>query len=290
MMRARARNRHRLVGLATPLVVAVGVVACKPPEKPTCQPDSIEWNVQLAIQTTKNINPTDDGESLPTVIRVFQLRGELAIDGLDFDDLWAVEEASELGESFLQMQELTMFPDKDEVRDLPIEDEATHVVAAALVRKPAATSWFTTFEIPLQHPDVVCSKSPVKKLYPDPCFYMLLDRNVLDGGATPPAGYQVDGALQCAPLGVTPEPLETDKEKRKRERREKRQARREKWKKRFKKAEDTPDDFERQLDDSTPDVPGKDRAPKPDLPDGPRVPDPDIPDPELPDAPSLPDP
>lgn len=288
MMRSRAFHLHR--GATAAVLVAALVVACKPAKEPTCQPDSIEWAVQMAIQSSKTINPTDDGESLPTVIRVFQLRGELAIDSLDFDEVWAVEEASELGESFLRMEEITMFPDKVEVRDLPIEDEATHVVAAAFLRKPAATSWFTAYEIPLQHPDVVCAKEPEKKVYPDPCFYLLLDRNVLDGGASPPAGYQVSGELQCAPLGVTPTPNETDKEKRKRERKEKRERRRQKWRERFNRAEDTPDDFERQLDESTPEVPGKDRLPKTDLPDGPDLPDvPDVPEPELPDAPSVPE-
>ncbi|MCA9654844.1 MAG: type VI secretion system lipoprotein TssJ [Myxococcales bacterium] len=270
-------------------LLATSVVACKPKDEPTCDPGSVDWKLQLAIQSTKNINPTDDGESLPTVVRVFQLRGELAIDSLDFDKVWAAEEVDELGESFIRMEELTMFPDKNEVRAIPVEAEATHVVAAALVRKPAATSWFTSYEIPVQHPQVVCAKAPVNKVYPNPCFYMLLDRNVLDGGATPPAGYQVDGKLQCAPLGVAPVPDEDDKTKRKRERREKRKARQQKWKERFRKTEDAPDDIERQLDKSTPDVPGKDKLPKTDLPDGPKLPDPKVPDPELPDAPSAPE-
>lgn len=271
--------------LGAALLVAP-LAACKQ-EEPTCQPDSIEWRMQLAIQSSNTINQTDDGESLPTVIRVFQLRGELAIDSLEFDRVWEVEEASELGESFLRMEELTMFPDQGEVRQVPVEDEATHVVAAALVRKPAAKSWFTSYEIPVQHPEVVCAKSPVKKLYPNPCFYIRLDRNVLDGGATPPAGFASDGSLQCAPLGVAPVPEEDDKAKRKRERKERRDRRKQRRDK-LKKVEDTPDDLEKQLDRG-PEIPGGDKVPRPELPDGPRLPDSPVPDPELPDAPVVPD-
>jgi type VI secretion system VasD/TssJ family lipoprotein len=262
------------------LAVAVALVAlvsaCKP-QPPSCQPDSVKWGLQLALQASETINPTDAGQSLPTVVRVFQTRGELAFDDLDFEALWKVTKASELGESFLGMEELTLFPEQSELRKVPVESDATHVLAAALFREPAADTWFTSYELPQNHGEVVCAKEPKTKQYPEPCFYVRLDRNSLEGGATPPAGYQVDGQLRCAPLDVVlaPEEAKTEREKRK----ERRQARRQKRK----GIGEEPDALQKQLDGASgPEVP--------ETPTTPEVPDPKLPKtPELPKTPKAPE-
>lgn len=270
-------------------VAVVGLLAallggCKP-EEPTCKPDQIKWGLQLALQSGDVINPTDDGQSLPTVVRVFQMRGDIAIEDLDFEALWKVEKADELGESFLSMEELTMFPAKGELRNLPVEPEATHVLAAALFRKPASDTWYTSYELPNNHGDVVCAKAPDSKQYPEPCFYVRLDRNALEGGATPPAGFEVDGSLQCAPLGVVLAPPEEDDEKKKRKERRK--------KRRNPEALET-DDLQKRLDGAADDVPEVPKTPKtpevpnPELPKAPKVPD--VPKPEVPKAPEVPKP
>lgn len=281
----RPPSPQNLLTVALVAVLALLTGACKKPEK-TCEPSSVEWRLQLAMQAAKIINPNDEGKPLPTVVRVFQLRGELAIDGLEFESLWEAQDAGELGESFISMEEITMYAEQNEVREIPVEEEATHVVAAGLFRKPASTSWYTSYEIPVQHPEVVCAKAPTDKVYPNPCFYMLLDRNVLDGGPTPPAGYEIGKDLKCAPLGVTPAPELDDREKRKKERQERRKRRRQ----RRKQIEDKPDELERQLDGQTPDdevkeLPGMERQELPDV----NVPDADVPDTEIPkiDAPDV---
>jgi len=279
---------------AIAVVVSTLVVgACKKKEGPTCSPESVDWRMQLALQSSKTINTTDEGKSLPTVIRVFQLRGELAMDDLDFEKLWEAEEADALGESFLSMEEITMYPDKSEVKQIPVEKEATHVLAAGLFRRPASTSWYTSYEIPVKHPEVVCAKAPVDKVYPNPCFYLMLDRSVLEGGATPPSGYELQllPNLSCAPLGVSIAPEEDDKAKRKR----KRQERRKRIRDRRRQVEEKPDELQRQLDGQKPEgadqLPGGDKLPDTQLPDTSlpdSVPNPDVPDVSLPDAPSLP--
>ncbi|MEM9461968.1 MAG: type VI secretion system lipoprotein TssJ [Myxococcota bacterium] len=271
------RHLHPRHPLTVVLVALVAMLtgACGKKTGPTCKPESVDWRLQLAMQSAKVINPTDEGKSLPTVVRVFQLRGDLAIDGLEFESLWEAEEVEALGESFLSMEEITMFAEQNEVREIPVEDEATHVVAAGLFRKPASTSWFTSYEIPKQHPEVVCAKAPTDKIYPNPCFYMLLDRNVLDGGATPPAGYQTGKDLQCAPLGVTIAPELSERDKRKK----KRQDRWKRFRERRKEAEEKPDELEKSLDEQTPtddinEIPGVDV-------DRPELPETELPTPEV---------
>jgi type VI secretion system protein VasD len=277
-----ALRARRPVVRPRPLIAAVGLIAaiglaggCKQ-EQPTCQPDSVKWGLQLVLQASDTINPTDEGDSLPTTVRVFQLRGDLVLDDLDFEALWKAEKAADLGESFLAMEELTMFPAKGELRKLPVESEATHVLAAALFRKPASDTWYTAYELPTNHAEVVCAKAPTSKQYPEPCFYVRLDRNGLEGGPTPPAGFDDDGTLQCAPLGVVIAPSEQDEKSSKKERRKKRRKGRE--------APET-DDLQKQLDgagDQVPDVPETPKTPEvPDMPKTPKAP-------ELPDAPTRP--
>lgn len=275
---------------AVTAVVLTGLVGCKVEPQKSCDPGSVKWGVQLALQTSDRINLTDEGESLPTVVRVFQLKGDLAIEDLEFEALWKAEKAEELGESFLSMEELTVFPAQVELREMPIEPEATHVLAAALFRKPASDTWFTEYELPKNHPDVVCAKAPESKEYPDPCFFVRLDRNGLEGGATPPAGYEVADDLQCAPLGVVLAPPEEDSKKKKRKERRKRR-----------KGPDVPetDDLQKQLDgaaDKVPEAPKTPEVPKvPKTPELPKAPDmpkaPDLPSaPKAPKGPTLPKP
>lgn len=186
--------------------------ACKP--KTSCKPGDIEWGVQLSIEASPSINPGADGQPLPTLLRIYQLRGELAVEGLDFDALWKSENPSDLGDAFLSAEEITVFPGRRDTRTLPVEAEATHVLVAALFREPVGTTWFTTYEIPRRHPEVVCSKAPETREYPNPCFFVLVDRNHVAGGPTPPPGATPDPSMTCAPLGVVPGPEPKKKKKR----------------------------------------------------------------------------
>ncbi len=255
--------RALLLAIATTL----GATACR--EEPTCKPDSVEWSVRLAFGASPEINLAPDGSPLPTSVRVYQVRGETAVDDLDFDTLWGTDKASDVGEAFLAVEELTVYPSTPGFRSLPIETDATHILAAGLFREPVGNTWYTLYEIPRRHPDVVCSKAPQTKVYPDPCFFVYLDRANLSGGPTTPAGFVPDASVECAPLGVVPD--DPNEKKRRRRRRDK------------------PD-----LDDPLKTKEVEKKVPKaPDVPKTPKTPKaPDVPDapsrPTLPDAPRVP--
>lgn len=198
----------------------LALVACRPKE-PTCEPGQVEWGVQLLVEATGSINPDRNGNPLPTVVRVFQVRGELVIDDLDFERLWAAPDAKALGEGFASVQELTIYPGQRDRRLLPVEPDATHVVAAAWFREPVGNTWFATYEIPRRHPEVVCDRAPESHLYPNPCLYVLLDRSATSGGATAPPGFQIVPGVQCAPLGVLPGTAKADGKKKKKKKKKK---------------------------------------------------------------------
>jgi type VI secretion system VasD/TssJ family lipoprotein len=198
------------------LAFCPAIAGCK--KEPTCKPESVQWEVRLALGASPLINLNDEGMALPTAVRIYQLRGDMAVEDLDFDTVWTSEKAEDLGEAFLGVEELTVYPDRPEQRSLPLEDGVTHMVATGLFRQPAGNTWYTVYELPRLHPEVVCSKAPDTKVYPDPCFFLYVDRNALAGGPIPPPGFVPDESVKCAPLGVVPEPKGKKKRRRWRDR------------------------------------------------------------------------
>jgi len=204
----------------TPLQCLLGLplllVGCKE-ERPPCEPDTVKWGVSLVIGAGTRVNPNDEGEALPTVVRVFQMRGELAAEDIDPEQVFEVEKAEELGEDFLAFDELLMAPSSSDLRTIPLKEEATHLMAAGLFRQTLGRTWYTLYEIPRQHADSVCARDPVGKDIPDPCFFVFADRSEVSGGEVPPPNFGAEG-VQCAPLGPPPK---VDKKKGRRLRRRK---------------------------------------------------------------------
>jgi len=253
------------------LALLAALAGCK--EEESCNPGQVQWGVQLLVEGSSMLNLDANGDSLPTVVRLYQVRGELVLDGLDFQTIWEAEDPEKLGDGFLGVEEMTIYPGQRDERLLPIESSATHIVAAAWFREPLGNTWFSAYEIPLRHPEVVCDKAPEDRVYPNPCYYVLLDRSLVSGGATPPAGFQIDERVKCAPLGVVPGPKKDKKKKKKKRKRD-------------------PSDLEDPLKTTSPndakvptDAP-KPEAPRTDLPGRPRAPDVDVP--SKPSAPSVP--
>lgn len=249
------------------LLVLPLCAACKKEE--SCNPGQVQWGVQLLIDATNMINPDTNGEALPTVVRLYQVRGEIVLDNLDFSTVWESEDVKALGEGFLAVEELTIYPGQNDQRLLPIESDATHIVATGWFREPLGTTWFGSYEIPLRHPDVVCKKAPESRIYPNPCFYVLLDRSAIAGGATPPSGFETSAPTQCAPLGVVVEEGDGKKKKKKK----KKKGRPELEDPLRSGAEDRAEDARPQLPDSPPrDVPSRPTIDTPQLPDTPSAP------------------
>lgn len=253
-------------------LAVVAVIGCKKEE--TCNPGEVEWGVQLLIEASSMINPDANGEALPTVVRLYQIRGEIVLDNLDFATIWQSEDPKDLGDGFLAVEELTIYPGQNDKRLVPIESQATHIVATGWFREPLGNTWYASYEIPRRHPDVVCKKAPESKVYPNPCFYALLDRSAVTGGPTPPAGFQIDGTVQCAPLGVVLGDDDGGKKKKKR-----------KKKKKSGLEDSLKDDAKDRLDGTRPEVPD---SPPRELPPRELPPKPDVNVPSRPETPSAP--
>jgi type VI secretion system VasD/TssJ family lipoprotein len=255
--------------------LAAGVLAsCKKPP-PTCNPDDEKFeSIRVVVGPMDQINLDMEGKPRATVLKVYQLTDDRILDTVTFEDVWK-DAAAAFGDIMLDEQEFVVYPNQPEVHEIKPNPDAKFVVAAAIFREPVGNTWYTTWDAPQFHGHSVCAAKRKKQELGDPCFYVGMELNELDGGHVPPNVFNAEGldlekACPGEPLLVEPPPLETAKEKRKRKRKEKRKKRRAKMKKGAKgtqekaeKGAETNDKANTGADKATtkpegPSVPGKD--------------------------------
>jgi len=178
-------KRFELAGLATlrAVVLAAGLGACShaspppPADKPPV-PCPTPEPLRLNLRASAHLNPSDKGEPLATVVRVYQLKGTGKVAVASFDDLLDHDKDA-LGEDFVAMQEVTVNPGATIDPPLVRSPEATHLAVVALFRKPASTTWRTIEKLPAPDPQY-CHPAPASKKDPapkDPTLHMQLDES-----------------------------------------------------------------------------------------------------------------
>jgi type VI secretion system protein VasD len=134
------RVRLLLASLVTCACLPVGCGAA-----PTCViPDA----VQLEIETSDRVNRDERGRSLPTVLRLYQLKDLSKLEQATFEDIWE-RSAESLGDTLLGAEELTLYPGQVMVHRFQRNAAADFLVGAAVFRSPAGGSWRTIEEWPL---------------------------------------------------------------------------------------------------------------------------------------------
>jgi type VI secretion system VasD/TssJ family lipoprotein len=185
---------------ATVLLAAGG---CKP--KGTCQPD--EYEVQVVLHPGKPLNPGDNQESLPTSAHLVQLADDEAIGRFDIEAFRTDPQAA-LGESYVGHESFDVWPNKDDVRKIRPKEDTRFLLLVAEYRQVLGSGWYLEYEVPRreQHEAAVCTaKARKKPPLPNPCFYALLERYEMRGGASPPAGMKAgeirirNKPVLCAP-------------------------------------------------------------------------------------------
>ncbi len=152
---------------STPPADKPGVAACPTPEP-----------LRLNLRASAHLNPSEKGEPLATVVRVYQLKGTGKIAVASFDDLLDHDKDA-LGEDFVAMQEVTVSPGSTIDPPLVRSPEATHVAVVALFRKPSSTTWRTIEKLPAPDPQY-CHPAPANKKDPapkDPTLHVKLDES-----------------------------------------------------------------------------------------------------------------
>ena len=127
---------HPRRGILHLLLVVTGLVllaGCAKPEKPPLK-------LNLEIAASGDLNPGPDGQPLPVVLRLYQLKQPGGFMGADFYSLFD-KEASVLGADLLAREEITLRPGQVLHLQRPQEPAASYVGVLAAYRALERSRW-----------------------------------------------------------------------------------------------------------------------------------------------------
>jgi len=114
------------------------------PEPPSCPvPDS----VQLEIEASDRVNQDENGRSLPTRLRLYQLADISRLQSAAFEDMWSHAKAT-LAETSVSDEELVVYPGQVAVQRFKRDPRADYIVGVAIFREPQGEAWRTFQEWP----------------------------------------------------------------------------------------------------------------------------------------------
>ena len=118
-----------------------------PPPSPCPTPEPI----RLSLTASTRLNPGENGESLATTVRIYQLKdtGKLVESSLDriLDGDRAV-----LGEDFVSVQEITLYPGEKAAPTMVRGEGTTNLAVVAMFRRPVGPSWRAIRKLPPPDP------------------------------------------------------------------------------------------------------------------------------------------
>lgn len=150
------RRTSVLLGAA---LLATGVAAvssgCRatPPVK---EPAPCEVQVvTLDLYAADNINPNENGNPRPVVVRLYQLKSDMKLTNATYDDV-LLHDKEALGEDVAKADDVEVYPnDLVQVRFERIK-EASYLAGVAFFHSPKGQSWKTFYEFPLPPGEAKC--------------------------------------------------------------------------------------------------------------------------------------
>lgn len=101
---------------------------------------STAHRIQWHFQSSETLNLNNHYQSLPVVVKIFQLSGRQAFMQSSFYQLWKSPKVS-LGSSLLDEQQVIINPGDHQRVNVFRHPKARYVAAIALFRKPSANHW-----------------------------------------------------------------------------------------------------------------------------------------------------
>jgi type VI secretion system protein VasD len=96
--------------------------------------------VDVIITAAARLNPDDSGAALPTVVRIYQLKGTSKAEAAQFEDLYRRDKEL-LGEDLLQLDEVVVAPGATVRKTVAGIPEARAVMVVGVFRRPAGLGW-----------------------------------------------------------------------------------------------------------------------------------------------------
>jgi type VI secretion system protein VasD len=103
--------------------------------------------LRLRVSAAARLNPDDRGASLPTAVRVYQLKADAKARSVDLGALLRDPRES-LGDEFVSFDELFVDPGASSEKTVTIDKAARAVAIVAVFRRPAGEWWRDVVELP----------------------------------------------------------------------------------------------------------------------------------------------
>ena len=177
-----------------------------------CVPEDKDFEtVRVVVQTDEMLNVSEQGEAVSVQLHLYQLTGARSVRTFDFEAAVGRDDEAAFAGEFLSKDEVTIYPGRDDVFALRPDPAARFILAVAFFRSPLGQDWFRLYELPRDHGQSVCAAEARHQPWPDPCFHVVLEGSRMDGGGSPPDGWD-EGAqtVQCPgpPMRAQPRALE----------------------------------------------------------------------------------
>lgn len=127
---------------------------------PSCK---VPKALEVEIETSDRVNTDAEGRSLPTLVRLYQLKDLSLFQMAEFMDIWQSAKET-LGATLVAVQELTTYPGQVVVQRFERDEKADFLVGVAVFRNPVGATWRSVSELPL--PGDPCAEQNDEKAAP----------------------------------------------------------------------------------------------------------------------------
>jgi type VI secretion system protein VasD len=103
--------------------------------------------IDVTITGDAKMNPDDREQSLPTVVRLYQLRSAGKLENAEFDQLYR-QPKDVLGEDLIMVEEVVLAPGTTVRRQVERDRAAKVLAAVAVVRRPSGKTWRAVVDLP----------------------------------------------------------------------------------------------------------------------------------------------
>jgi type VI secretion system protein VasD len=145
MLRAHAYARQRgIPGWICLCFLVSSALGCAG-TAPSCK---VPKALEVEIETSDRVNIDAEGRSLPTLVRLYQLKDLSLFQMAEFMDIWQSAKET-LGATLIAVKELTTYPGQVVVERFERDEKADYLVGVGIFRNPVGSTWRTVSELPL---------------------------------------------------------------------------------------------------------------------------------------------
>lgn len=149
------RSVSRL-GRLLPIVALVGATACSSDPPPQAAAPCDVQVVTLNLYAADNINPNENGNPRPVIVKLYQLRNDVRMQNASYDDV-LLREKETLADDVLKVDDVQVFPNDLVQVKFERNKEASTLAGVALFHGPTGQSWKTYYEFPLPPGEAQCA-------------------------------------------------------------------------------------------------------------------------------------